>query len=318
MPPALAARVEASVTGTLGDGQAGRSRWKPASIALARGALAIAAVATVAGFVSLWRHSARERDGVRSALIERARGAGASLTADDRQVLGRIDAWLSQAADAYAGDLIEPEVKGRGNLAALLAGPTVYVRGTMNELGARAGIDAAAATSTKDPLIACLVDPPASRAEAVMLAKVRAAYAGDPDGRTAHVTRLRDAQVGLPFLAPSWSEAVARSKSEGEMAIFRHQFEGAPIAAAVQAAKSRALVFAVDEPGEPGHAVELDGERAHMVRVEIVDIASGKVLLRLRRHVDPSGISATKRPMYASGLDGCGLALDVFEAVDKA
>jgi hypothetical protein len=97
----------------------------------------------------------------------------------------------------------------------------------------------------------------------------------------------------------------------------RDQWSKAPIEGAREAAKAGLLVYAMDEPGEPGGATELDGERAHMVRVGIVDLTAAKVLLRVRRRVDPSGITPAKRSLYASGLDGCGLALDIRESITR-
>jgi hypothetical protein len=35
----------------------------------------------------------------------------------------------------------------------------------------------------------------------------------------------------------------------------------------------------------------------------------------MRKHVDPEWVSAAKRPMYASTLDGCILAMDVRDAL---
>ena len=75
------------------------------------------------------------------------------------------------------------------------------------------------------------------------------------------------------------------------------------------------MLFAIDEPGEAGVAAELDGERPHQVRIGVVDLAADKVLLRLRRKVDPSWISSNARAEFASGIDSCGLALDVHAAV---
>jgi hypothetical protein len=67
----------------------------------------------------------------------------------------------------------------------------------------------------------------------------------------------------------------------------------------------------MDEPGDRSIPAELDGERPHHVRVGLVDLASKKQLLALRRKVDPSWLSPTARAEYASGIDACTLALDV-------
>ena len=75
--------------------------------------------------------------------------------------------------------------------------------------------------------------------------------------------------------------------------------------------------MAMDEPAPLTSPAELDGERAHEVRVAIVEVASSKVLLRLRKHVDPSDWSPKVRPDYARGLDECALAADVREAASR-
>jgi predicted RNA binding protein with dsRBD fold (UPF0201 family) len=74
-------------------------------------------------------------------------------------------------------------------------------------------------------------------------------------------------------------------------------------------------LLALDEPGDQGGPTELDGERPHSVRVGLVDLSTKKVLLRMRRHVDPRWLSASARAELASGIDSCELALQVHKAV---
>jgi hypothetical protein len=69
------------------------------------------------------------------------------------------------------------------------------------------------------------------------------------------------------------------------------------------------LIAVMDEAGPAGGITEMDGERAHDARVAIQERASRKVLLRVRKHVDPAGWSTVNRAQYAAGLDGCALAL---------
>jgi hypothetical protein len=83
----------------------------------------------------------------------------------------------------------------------------------------------------------------------------------------------------------------------------------------VRAAKARQLLAVMDEPGDPKAPAGLDGERAHAVRVTLTEMGSGQVRLRHRGAVDPSWLSANTRAEYASGIDGCALAVDLRNAV---
>jgi hypothetical protein len=51
--------------------------------------------------------------------------------------------------------------------------------------------------------------------------------------------------------------------------------------------------------------------------VGLIDLGAKRVLFRLREKSDPSWITAARRNEYASGLDGCVLALDVIDAITK-
>ncbi len=53
------------------------------------------------------------------------------------------------------------------------------------------------------------------------------------------------------------------------------------------------------------------------MRVGLVDLEKDKVLLKLRRHVDPSWLSDATRAEYARGADSCTLAMDVRSALSS-
>ena len=62
---------------------------------------------------------------------------------------------------------------------------------------------------------------------------------------------------------------------------------------------------------EPKHAGD---ERPHDVRIGWVGLGmagASRLMLRVRRHVDPAWISSSRRAEYAAGLDGCALAMDL-------
>lgn len=303
MNPALAARVEASVTGR--KTKSARASSLRRIVAVARVVIVLTLAFAIYSAVTVRRAAQRDVERTRAQLLESVRVRGESLSAEDRGSLARIESWLVRLSGAYEGDVLGD--------AALLARPMIYVRGPIASFGTPEAIAQAAATSYKDALLLCLLDPPKTRLEPELLAKVHLARAGGAvmEDRTPNVRRLHDLEVGLPFLLPAWSARVQAADDAAELSRLKKDLERAPIERAKQAAHATLLLAAMDEPGEG--ATELDGERPHDVRVALVDLAAGKVLLRAREHVDPSWITPARRPTNATDLDGCALAFDVRE-----
>jgi hypothetical protein len=325
MDPALAERIEASVRGQKGSRTARRTLAARARriVSLARLVFVLTAVFGVYTVVAGRREARRALERSRAALLETVRERGASLPAADREAaafVARIEPWLGRLAREYEGDLVAEELRSPSAFATMLARPLVYVRGTTEALGSPSQLGALAAASTKDALVLCLLEPPETRSEKVFLDKVRSAYSGgwNLESRTSNVRRLNDATVGLPFLSRAWSEKVRSTEDAAELVRLRTELERAPIEQAKQAARAGLLLVAIDEPGDGKGPTELDGERIHPVRVALVDLEGGKVVLRARHGVDPSWVSASRRARYASGFDGCALALDVHEDVRRA
>ena len=312
MSPALAARIEASVAGRRGQPLPTR-RITPRLKSLVRVGVVLAAAAIVTSVVVARRreHDAFEKD--RAALLAAVDKESASLTEKDRHAVERVEALVPRLGGTYEGDVVAPEVRAPGAIGALLARPAMYLRGPLDDFANAAGVKRAAGASLKDALVVCLLDPPAARTEKALLPKVRAAYGSvaTVEQRTPNVRRLHEAETGMPLLASPWAARVRAAKEPGELAALRTELERAPLARAKEAARAEVLLVAVDEPAAPGGLTELDGERAHDVRVALVDLASEKVLLRVRRHVDPGPWSQSARTDFASGLDACALAFDV-------
>ena len=316
MAPELAARVEASVRGR---------KTKPgdtSSAAHVRALFRFALVATIVAagtwlVVSQRQESARvARE--RTSLLDTVHGHNALLTEDEKGAVARDESWLMSFAAKYDGELVANELRAPGGLAATLARPAVYVHGPIDAFHTPDSVRQVAVDSVKDTFLLCLVDPPATRAEKAVLAKVRLAYDGGAplEQRTPDVLRLADAQALLRVLSPAW-EARVRAADASQLTKLRGELDRVPIEKGKQALKAGLLIVAMDEPAPVTSPAELDGERAHEVRVAIVEASSSKVLLRLRKHVDPGDWSAKARPDYARGLDECGLAVDVREAVGK-
>jgi hypothetical protein len=317
MSPELAARVQARVNGrraTLGS-----QRRAPHLIVLIRLTVLVLTFA-LAGLVLYVRNrDQKERESERANLAAMIAERRAALDPQDYRTLGLIEGWLVRAAGQYEGDLTNETLRAPGALAALFSDHAVYVRGEQPAFRNAGAVADAAKASSKDAFLLCLLDPPRERAEKAMLAKARLAYStrGELEAATEHVRPLRDAVLGMPFLSAEFAERVRAAGDRTELVRLRNAFDKAPLAAATRAAKARLLVFVVDEPSAPGGTVELDGEKAHVVRGGRVDLQSASTLLRLRKRVDPAWISAARRVDSAGALDSCSLALDVHESLAK-
>jgi hypothetical protein len=313
MSPALRARIEASVSGRRAT--PGR-RGKPMALAMLRMSLVLTCLFAIVTFAMARRRAAVELEADRASLLERFRKEATGLTAEQRTVGERIQAFLAQAAGPYPGDAVKGELRGNA-FAGTLARPTVYVRGPVQSFTRLSGLRESASASFVDAFVLCLLDPPSARTEKLLLNRARSAYVGgERIARTApHVARLYHALAGLPFLSRTWEARVQSAEKARELELLARDFERAPLAGAKQAAKAELLLYAMDEPGDRTVPAELDGERPHHVRVGLIDLVTKTQLLVLRRKVDPSWLSPTSRAEYATGVDACSLALDVRQEV---
>jgi hypothetical protein len=310
MSPELQARIDDAVRGrrrsiTRDAAQGGRS-LRFAAVARLCAPLVVAALAAL--LVSSRHRERLELERARASLLEAVQLQSASLSADDRGKVVTIESWLTRLSGSYEGDLVADELRPSGAFATLLGHPVVYVRGPTASLASAATIAQAAALSFEDAFVRCLMDPPASRSEKAMLAKVRAPGSGMHD-----VYRLEEAEAVSPLLQPQWVEKVRLAPEQGSLASLRREFEKAPFERGKKALEAGVLVAVMDESNRGGGPTELDGERAHEVRVAIVDLVASTVLLRTRKRVDPAWISEARRSEYAGALDACTSAIDVRE-----
>lgn len=317
MHPALAARVEASARGrrsTPGDASSA------ASVRALIRLVVVVVVASVGAWVFVtWRRESARIEGERALIIDIARGHDALLTDTDRGAFDRDATWLAKLAGPYEGDLVASELAAPGVFDAMLARPAVYVHGPVDSFGTPPSVADAAVESVKDSFLLCLVDPPQARSEKVVLDKVRVAYGVDGalEQATPDVMRLADARAALRVLSPEWRAKVGGADSS-QLGKLHAELDRAPIESGKRALKAGLMIAVMDEHGPATGPSELDGERAHLVRVAIVDVVVGRTLLRLRRRVDPADWSERSRTTYARGLDECGLAFDVRSAAVPA
>lgn len=314
MSPELAARVQASVEGKRARPGA---RVAPRVMGLVRLAMFTMMILVAVWLVIAFRRVQRELENQRGQFLERVRSTSASVTPEDREAPNRMLPWLAGASGTYEGDLVASELTPPGAFARILAKPTVYVRGPLSSFGGGARAKESASTSFKDAFVLCLNSPPPMKTERLLRSKARAAYTGRGEGMkpTEHVNRLFDALIGLPYLGPEWEKRVVEAKSAEELAILEKDFDRVPVEGAKLAARAELFLYVMDEPSEKGGPTELDGERPHEVRVGLADLKKQRVILRIRRRVDPSWVSAATRAEFANGIDSCSLALDVHSAV---
>lgn len=308
MSPELAARVEASVSGRRG-GESSRR-----GTALARfAALGVIVAGAIAFFLA--KPSCRDDvDQERAVFLAEIRAATDDVTADDLAMVARVSGWLASHVGAYEGDLVAKELRDSAGFYAAIGRPIVYLRGPIERLATTDGIASAAEDSFRDAFVLCLVSPPDKRTERALVSRARTAFTGG-EVAGASVERLESALVAAPVLDPAWVERVKSASTQKEIGSLRSALKKAQLDTAKRAMKSELLLALIDEPKEGDRPSELDGANPHHVRVVLVEVATGEVLLRLRRFVDPSWISEGARVEYATGVNACELAMDVRAAI---
>ena len=299
MSPDLRERVEEAVRGRKG------TRRAPARFrAILRLVFVLTVIATIVLTLGHNRVASRELERRRASVLSFLGAENASIDERQRTSVDRDEVVLHDLAGMYPGDVRAIDLRAP----AALARPIVWVRGPIEAFGVGASIDKSAAASVDDTFVRCLLDPPASRKERDVLAKVRAAYGATPVGRDVH--RLADAYNALRVLQPAFADRV-RGADGRELSVLERQVQRARLDDTKKALTAPLLLAVLDERGDTRVAADLDGERPHDVRVELYDTAAGTTLLRARARVDPGAWSAASRVDFSSGLDACALAYDL-------
>jgi hypothetical protein len=330
MAPSLRRRIEAQL------GRPRRNRPKrlqdssarsPAMVIIVGGALLV----VVALVFLIRREESGELERRRRALLATTDSGRAELTEQQSAFLPRVERWVVRlASEQWADDEAAAELTTPGELDTLLGRPAVYLRGVTPELLAPEMLREAARASVKDAFLLCLLTPPPSSSEAAVLSAVRGVNYGGAmvDSLTRNVRRLHDAEAGLSVLAATWDSRARSADTPAAMKKLEAELEDAPTAAGFVAASAEVLVLVIDEPPSgvapaptvPGREkVSMLGrveERPHEARVAIVDLEQDRLLLRLRRKVDAGARFPNARALHAAAVQGCGLALDVREAVE--
>ena len=299
MTPALRARVETSVSGRKG------TRRAPARFrALLRLLFVLSVIGTFVGTCAHNRLAGQELERRRGAILDELHAENAKLDDTKRHSVERFETVLHELASSYAGDVDAIDLHAPD----ALAKPLVWVRGPVESFAVGASIEKSAASSADDTFVRCLLDPPASKKERDVTAKVRAAYAANAPLHD--VYRLAEAESALRVLQPAFEDRV-RAADERELGRIEKQLAIVRLPEATKALAAPLFLAILDEPGDGKVAADLDGERPHDVRIELYDARASKILFRARKHVDPSAWSAAGRVDFSGGLDSCALALEL-------
>jgi len=309
MHPALRARIAATLKRSSGGGGR-RLMDAPTAIAALR-VLAVLSIVSLAVALYVVRKRAQERfEHKRASIVAAIQSQTAVLTDDDRRTLPRVEAWIAQFSQSYDGDVVTDEAR---SFDAMIARETIYLRGPLPDYTDAKNVAPASEQSAKDTFLACLFSPPTARTEDIVLAHLHA-VGETMEQRTSNVVLLRDAELGAKFISPAWITRIEQATSLQELALLQHDQAHAPIDAAVKASRARQLLVVLDEVAAGGGFAELEGDRPHTARVAVVELPTERVLLRLRKEVDPTWISSGRKRKYSLSLDGCVLAMDVREA----
>ncbi|MEP7121985.1 MAG: hypothetical protein ABJE95_13780 [Byssovorax sp.] len=338
MSPALRARIERSLSQRAKAKHSARATGlggafkgpSPRRVSVGR-LIPIVAIGIVALLFGLARRSdARELEEARAEILATLEAQRGSLPRQSGRFLELTQKRIAEETSGpYLGDTVAPELLVPGELDSWLSRPAVYIRGATPELRDPGKLGEAAATSIKDAFLMCLIEPAASHAERDVLAKIRGVYfaGAKVDDETANIRRLLEAQQGLAVFNRTFEADARAAEDLSVLKRLRRDLDSAPIDAARLASSAELLIVVADEIQEPDPARKpaqtADSlgyraqESAHDARVALIDLASGTVLLRVRRRLDASSRSDRATALYRVAIQGCDLALDVRSATEN-
>lgn len=306
MNPALRARIEKAVRGN----EPSCSRVTHRGLALLRFFAVGGAIAAVAWAVVSDRRATAELEAAREQLLQKVSVHSEELKDSHRRILLTVQRHLFRASGKYAGDHIVPEVSEVG-FDSILKRPSVYIRAELGAFDSLEGTKSAVSRSEADAFLACLLNPlPSSASEKEILKVIYHPERVQRSGGGT-VLRLQDAVATLELLSPAWLAGIQRAGSWSKITELSQIFERAPIEAGVRAAKAELLVYALDEDKEPSTDTSFDGGATHSMRVGLIDLNSGKELLRARRRVDLGSVSEANRLNFGGGITSCRVALEL-------
>lgn len=312
MHPALRARVLESLHSDARTRVGGKSQHGNKSVRILT---SLSIVLVFAFLYSTYRESRAEFYRERAAIFRSFEHQIKPFDGKFRQKVKLIDTLLEQALAEYPGDLIEPALRESAILDELLEKKMAYLRGPIRAFQTQRDRRSASSEGGADGLIRCFLKPPPAARESDLLRHLGHIYQPATfRDRFANVDRAFHA---LEFIDSSFKMNLNSARTMRQLLVLSRQLQAAKLGEAKEATKAELFVYVLDEPKEKGVPADFDGEAEHEVRITFVNLDTSKVLLRVRRRVDPEWLSEKSRVAYSRELDSCRLASELRQELRK-
>lgn len=270
-----------------------------------------------------WAMSGRKLGNDKTDLLAKRNAAVVTLGKEWTPLRDRIEKITLEAAGEYKGDLVDPEAATWN----FRSSPGIYLRLLVDDAKDAKTLRKRAQDSLKDAFTGCLLREPNA-----------ALTRGEPDAGTQpeQPWNLRQAYASTRILNEEWADEVKESSDDIRLRVFQQQYEKAqrdeiPLAIElVKRAEFYLLVLdeVVPEAAQYAGDAGTIGEEAlqqvpHPARVHIVNLKTGKELVRLRRSADAdfrfAGGEAVRDPVILASMrrqvNNCALAQEVSSAL---
>ncbi len=306
-----------------------RARTKHGRISGKAWLVAIGTVITV--IVAAWQFRegslARQKDD----LLSKQRAALTTVGAEWIPLRDKMEKMTLEAAGTYKGDLVDPEARTWDFRSA----PGIYLRMRVEDAKDVASLRAAAKDSARDMFVGCLLQENNPSAMAIARGEADAG-----SGWQDQPWNLRLAYGSTRILTDEWENEVKNAEDEIHLRVFVQQYDKASveeIPLAVEIIKrAQFFLLVLDEDVPEAKELAPDAGRnagkvteqhlqqlPHPTRVHLVNLKTGKEIVRLRREAEAdfrfAGERTLRDPYFLAAMkrqvNNCALAQAVWAAI---
>jgi hypothetical protein len=255
----------------------------------------LAAAGLIAVLLGYRFFAGRELDEAKVALLSKQRAVASTLGAQWYPLRDRVEKLTTEAAAHFDGDHVEAEAS-TWDFRSL---PGLYLRVRVDDARDVATLRRSAGSSLRDGFVACLLREPNV-----------AATKGDPDaGAFAEQPwNWKKAYGATRILTDEWVGEVKDAPDPLRLRVFEQQYDKAVREEIPQAIdllqRAQFFLLVLDEPaaeaaneaGAPATEEALQ-EVSHFARVHVLELKTGREILRLRRSAEASFMFAGEKPV---------------------